>query len=73
MKKNLTYTAWNASTISGMVRIENKVVTTLIALAYRESFPYTWHICVTVEADGVMMARKTISRIFVPSAEKEDR
>ncbi len=30
---------WNNITISGIVIIENRVVTTLIALAYRESFP----------------------------------
>ena len=42
---------------------------TLMALAQRESFPYTWHIWVIVEADGVMIARKTISIILFPSAE----
>ena len=46
------------------------VVTTFMALAYCESLPYTWHICVTVDADGVITARKTISIIFGASAER---
>ena len=44
--------------------IAHSVVTTLMALAYFASFPYTWHICVTVDAEGVITARNTMSIIF---------
>lgn len=58
-----------SNTITGIVIIALNVVTTFMALAYCESLPYTWHICVTVDADGVITARKTISIIFGASAE----
>ena len=49
--------------------IAHSVVTTLMALAYFASFPYTWHICVTVDAEGVIIARNTMSIIFGASEE----
>lgn len=58
-----------SNTISGIVTIAHSVVTTLMALAYFASFPYTWHICVTVDAEGVITARNTMSIIFGASEE----
>lgn len=58
-----------SNTISGIVTIAHSVVTTLMALAYFASFPYTWHICVTVDAEGVIIARNTMSIIFGASEE----
>ena len=43
-----------------------------MALAYWESFPYTWHIWVIVEAEGVITARNTISSNFFPSKCSEE-
>ena len=58
-----------SNTISGIVTIAHSVVTALMALAYFASFPYTWHICVTVDAEGVITARNTMSIIFGASEE----